>query len=144
MIKPLTGLNTWPTQFSSALIQTSETENRLFFNSSHSWPWMPLASDSNRKCDLSLDYMLPRKSSLSSDSNKTYCMLGHCLHAPEDVPKPGARWDMGTMLLFNGTVWSWLYCVQSPMLSTFPFKIPHTPQQMQGTKWRNKDQIWHK
>ncbi|XP_041921908.1 lysosomal-trafficking regulator isoform X3 [Alosa sapidissima] len=56
-----------------------------------------------RKCELSLDYMLPRKSSLSSDSNKTYCMLGHCLHASEDVPKPGARWDMGTMLLFNGS-----------------------------------------
>ncbi|XP_031435189.1 lysosomal-trafficking regulator isoform X2 [Clupea harengus] len=56
-----------------------------------------------RKCELSLDYMLPRKSSLSSDSNKTYCMLGHCLHTSEEVPKPGARWDMGTMLLFNGS-----------------------------------------
>lgn len=79
--------------------------------SSHSWPHMLFPFASNRKCELSLDYMLPRKSSLSSDSNKTYCMLGHCLHASEDVPKPGARWDMGTMLLFNGTVWSWLHCV---------------------------------
>lgn len=51
---------------------------------------------------MSLDYTLPRKSSLSSDSNKTYCMLGHCLPASEEGAKPGARCDMGTMLLFNG------------------------------------------
>ncbi|XP_063047649.1 lysosomal-trafficking regulator isoform X3 [Engraulis encrasicolus] len=56
-----------------------------------------------RKCEVSLDYTLPRKSSLSSDSNKTYCMLGHCLPASEEGAKPGARCDMGTMLLFNGS-----------------------------------------
>ncbi|KAL2083317.1 hypothetical protein ACEWY4_021090 [Coilia grayii] len=56
-----------------------------------------------RKCEVSLDYTLPRKSSLSSDSNKTYCMLGHCLQASDEGPRPGARYDMGTMLLFNGS-----------------------------------------
>ncbi|XP_028844512.1 lysosomal-trafficking regulator isoform X1 [Denticeps clupeoides] len=56
-----------------------------------------------RKCEVSLDYTLPRKSSLSSDSNKTYCMLGHCLHAAEEPPRQGASWDMGCVLLFNGS-----------------------------------------
>uniref|UniRef100_A0A671RQS0 Lysosomal-trafficking regulator-like n=1 Tax=Sinocyclocheilus anshuiensis TaxID=1608454 RepID=A0A671RQS0_9TELE len=55
-----------------------------------------------RKCDVSLDFTLPRKSSLSSDSNKTYCMLGHYQHSSEEQASPSARWDMGTLLLFNG------------------------------------------
>lgn len=54
-----------------------------------------------RKCEVSLDYTLPRKSSLSSDSNKTYCMLGHCASS-EEVLKQGGHWNMGTVLLFNG------------------------------------------
>ncbi|XP_026133560.1 lysosomal-trafficking regulator-like isoform X3 [Carassius auratus] len=56
-----------------------------------------------RKCDASLDFTLPRKSSLSSDSNKTYCMLGHYQHSSEEQASPSARWDMGTLLLFNGS-----------------------------------------
>ncbi|XP_052428937.1 lysosomal-trafficking regulator isoform X2 [Carassius gibelio] len=56
-----------------------------------------------RKCDVSLDFTLPRKSSLSSDSNKTYCMLGHYQHPSEEQASPSARWDMGTLLLFNGS-----------------------------------------
>uniref|UniRef100_A0A672REL5 Lysosomal trafficking regulator n=1 Tax=Sinocyclocheilus grahami TaxID=75366 RepID=A0A672REL5_SINGR len=55
-----------------------------------------------RKCDVSLDFTLPRKSSLSSDSNKTYCMLGHYQHSSEEQASPSACWDMGTLLLFNG------------------------------------------
>ncbi|XP_078787658.1 lysosomal-trafficking regulator isoform X5 [Oryzias latipes] len=55
-----------------------------------------------RKCEVSLDYTLPRKSSLSSDSNKTYCMLGHCASS-EEVLKQGGHWNMGTVLLFNGS-----------------------------------------
>uniref|UniRef100_A0A671STM9 Lysosomal-trafficking regulator-like n=1 Tax=Sinocyclocheilus anshuiensis TaxID=1608454 RepID=A0A671STM9_9TELE len=55
-----------------------------------------------RKCDVSLDFTLLRKSSLSSDSNKTYCMLGHYQHPSEEQASPSARWDMGTLLLFNG------------------------------------------
>uniref|UniRef100_A0A3P9LYC8 Lysosomal trafficking regulator n=1 Tax=Oryzias latipes TaxID=8090 RepID=A0A3P9LYC8_ORYLA len=55
-----------------------------------------------RKCEVSLDYTLPRKSSLSSDSNKTYCMLGHCASS-EEVLRQGGHWNMGTVLLFNGS-----------------------------------------
>nr|XP_057914287.1 lysosomal-trafficking regulator isoform X6 [Doryrhamphus excisus] len=54
------------------------------------------------KCDVFLDYTLPRKSSLSSDSNKTFCMLGHCVSASEEVSKQRVHWSMGTVLLFNG------------------------------------------
>ncbi|XP_037321151.2 lysosomal-trafficking regulator isoform X2 [Pungitius pungitius] len=56
-----------------------------------------------RKCEVSLDYTLPRKSSLSSDSNKTFCMLGHCEPSSEDPLAQSGRWAMGTVLLFNGS-----------------------------------------
>ncbi|XP_072533561.1 lysosomal-trafficking regulator isoform X2 [Salminus brasiliensis] len=57
-----------------------------------------------KKCEVSLDYTLPRKSSLSSDSNKTFCMLGHCLSSSEELSRPMTpRLDMGTLLLFNGS-----------------------------------------
>ncbi|KAM9727298.1 lysosomal-trafficking regulator isoform 1-T3 [Menidia menidia] len=55
------------------------------------------------KCEVSLDYTLPRKSSLSSDSNKTFCMLGHCTASCEELLRQGLRWSMGTVLLFNGS-----------------------------------------
>ncbi|KAM7385834.1 hypothetical protein PAMP_001889 [Pampus punctatissimus] len=58
---------------------------------------------SQRKCEVSLDYTLPRKSSLSSDSNKTFCMLGNCIPSSEELMKQGRRWSMGTVLLFNGS-----------------------------------------
>ncbi|XP_061693071.1 lysosomal-trafficking regulator isoform X3 [Syngnathoides biaculeatus] len=54
------------------------------------------------KCEVFLDYTLPRKSSLSSDSNKTFCMLGHCIPSSEEVTKQHLNWSMGTVLLFNG------------------------------------------
>ncbi|KAJ7416509.1 hypothetical protein BTVI_35331 [Pitangus sulphuratus] len=38
-----------------------------------------------RKCDIDLDFSLPRKTSLSSDSNKTYCMIGHCTSSQEEL-----------------------------------------------------------
>ncbi|TTI76904.1 Lysosomal-trafficking regulator [Bagarius yarrelli] len=57
-----------------------------------------------KKCEVSLDYMLPRKSSLSSDNNKTFCMLGHYLNTSEDSPPTLTyRLDMGNVLLFNGS-----------------------------------------
>ncbi|KAG7272557.1 hypothetical protein CRUP_004732 [Coryphaenoides rupestris] len=57
-----------------------------------------------RRSDVSLDYTLPRKSSLSSDSNKTFCMLGHCLLPSAEEPlRQAVRWSMGTLLLFNGS-----------------------------------------
>ncbi|XP_028280136.1 lysosomal-trafficking regulator isoform X3 [Parambassis ranga] len=55
------------------------------------------------KCEVSLDYTLPRKSSLSSDSNKTFCMIGNCTPSSEEMLKQGACWSMGTVLLFNGS-----------------------------------------
>ncbi|XP_024863409.2 lysosomal-trafficking regulator isoform X1 [Kryptolebias marmoratus] len=55
------------------------------------------------KCEVSLDFTLPRKTSLSSDSNKTFCMLGHCSPFSEELLRPGAPWRMGTVLLFNGS-----------------------------------------
>ncbi|KAM9477784.1 lysosomal-trafficking regulator isoform 2-T2 [Clarias gariepinus] len=57
-----------------------------------------------KKCEVSLDYNLPRKSNLSPDSNKTFCMLGHSLNNSEELPQPlNSHLDMGSMLLFNGS-----------------------------------------
>ncbi|XP_033860353.3 lysosomal-trafficking regulator-like isoform X2 [Acipenser ruthenus] len=56
-----------------------------------------------RKSEVSLDYTLPRKSSLSSDSNKTFCMVGHCVPTQEEIPRLAGRWDIGTLLIFNGS-----------------------------------------
>ncbi|KAF5898806.1 lysosomal-trafficking regulator isoform X1, partial [Clarias magur] len=54
------------------------------------------------KCEVSLDYNLPRKSNLSPDSNKTFCMLGHSLNNSEELSQPlNSHFDMGSMLLFN-------------------------------------------
>ncbi|XP_075002600.1 lysosomal-trafficking regulator isoform X4 [Calonectris borealis] len=55
-----------------------------------------------RKCEINLDYALPRKSSLSSDSNKTYCMIGHCTSSQEELLRLSGRWELGNLLLFNG------------------------------------------
>ncbi|KAF7710729.1 hypothetical protein HF521_009601 [Silurus meridionalis] len=57
-----------------------------------------------KKCEVSLDYTLPRKSSLSSDNSKTFCMLGHYLNASGEFPlTPTSHLDMGSVLLFNGS-----------------------------------------
>ncbi|XP_009864126.1 PREDICTED: lysosomal-trafficking regulator-like, partial [Apaloderma vittatum] len=55
-----------------------------------------------RKCEINLDYALPRKSSLSSDSNKTFCMIGHCTSSQEELLRLSGRWYLGNLLLFNG------------------------------------------
>ncbi|NXN27197.1 LYST regulator, partial [Nycticryphes semicollaris] len=55
-----------------------------------------------RKCEINLDYALPRKSSLSSDSNKTFCMIGHCISSQEELLRLSGRWALGNLLLFNG------------------------------------------
>ncbi|NWW43367.1 LYST regulator, partial [Pedionomus torquatus] len=55
-----------------------------------------------RKCEINLDYALPRKSSLSSDSNKTFCMIGHCTSSQEELLRLSGRWALGNLLLFNG------------------------------------------
>ncbi|XP_033874007.3 lysosomal-trafficking regulator-like isoform X2 [Acipenser ruthenus] len=56
-----------------------------------------------RKSEVALDYTLPRKSNLSSDSNKTFCMVGHCVPTQEEIPRLAGRWDIGSLLLFNGS-----------------------------------------
>ncbi|KAM4828613.1 lysosomal-trafficking regulator isoform 2-T2 [Thomomys bottae] len=55
-----------------------------------------------RKSDVILDFILPRKTSLSSDSNKTFCMIGHCLSSQEEFLQMAGKWDLGNLLLFNG------------------------------------------
>ncbi|XP_019602532.2 lysosomal-trafficking regulator isoform X1 [Rhinolophus sinicus] len=55
-----------------------------------------------RKADVTVDFMLPRKTSLSSDSNKTFCMIGHCLSSQEEFLQLAGKWDLGNLLLFNG------------------------------------------
>ncbi|XP_045154147.1 lysosomal-trafficking regulator [Echinops telfairi] len=55
-----------------------------------------------RKTDVTLDYILPRKTTLSSDSNKTFCMIGHCLSSQEECLQLAGKWDLGNLLLFNG------------------------------------------
>ncbi|XP_062980418.1 lysosomal-trafficking regulator [Elgaria multicarinata webbii] len=55
-----------------------------------------------RKPDISLDYTLPRKTSLSSDSNKTFCMTGHYTSCQDDFLQLAGQWDLGNLLLFNG------------------------------------------
>ncbi|XP_074118564.1 lysosomal-trafficking regulator isoform X3 [Sminthopsis crassicaudata] len=55
-----------------------------------------------RKSDVVLDYTLPRRTSLSSDSNKTFCMIGHCSSSQEEFLRLVGRWDLGNLLLFNG------------------------------------------
>uniref|UniRef100_A0A8B9C5A1 Lysosomal trafficking regulator n=1 Tax=Anser brachyrhynchus TaxID=132585 RepID=A0A8B9C5A1_9AVES len=40
--------------------------------------------------------------SLSSDSNKTFCMIGHCTSSQEELLRLSGRWDLGNLLLFNG------------------------------------------
>uniref|UniRef100_A0A4X2K228 Lysosomal-trafficking regulator n=1 Tax=Vombatus ursinus TaxID=29139 RepID=A0A4X2K228_VOMUR len=55
-----------------------------------------------RKPDVALDYTLPKRTSLSSDSNKTFCMIGHSLSSQEDFLRLTGRWDLGNLLLFNG------------------------------------------
>nr|XP_038952054.1 lysosomal-trafficking regulator isoform X5 [Rattus norvegicus] len=55
-----------------------------------------------RKTDVILDFVLPRKTSLSSDSNKTFCMIGHCLTSQEEFLQLAGKWDLGNLLLFNG------------------------------------------
>uniref|UniRef100_A0A8B9GD19 Lysosomal trafficking regulator n=1 Tax=Amazona collaria TaxID=241587 RepID=A0A8B9GD19_9PSIT len=37
-----------------------------------------------------------------SDSNKTFCMIGHCTSSQEDLLRLSGRWDLGNLLLFNG------------------------------------------
>ncbi|OCT80083.1 hypothetical protein XELAEV_1802688918mg, partial [Xenopus laevis] len=54
------------------------------------------------KQEISVEYSQPRKASLSSDSNKTYCMIGHYTSAQEESFHLAGRLYLGNLLLFNG------------------------------------------
>uniref|UniRef100_A0A8D2NCP9 Lysosomal trafficking regulator n=1 Tax=Zonotrichia albicollis TaxID=44394 RepID=A0A8D2NCP9_ZONAL len=38
--------------------------------------------------------------SLSSDSNKTFCMIGHCTSSQEDLLRLSGRWDLGNLIFW--------------------------------------------
>ncbi|XP_053317240.1 lysosomal-trafficking regulator [Spea bombifrons] len=54
-----------------------------------------------RKREVTIEYIPPRKASLSSDSNKTFCMIGHCT-SQEDITHLSGKLNLGNVLLFNG------------------------------------------
>ncbi|KAM3931239.1 lysosomal-trafficking regulator [Leptodactylus fuscus] len=57
-----------------------------------------------RTTDVTLEYNPPRKGSLSSDSSRTFCMIGHHISSQEDnIPSVGLL-CLGNVLLFNGPV----------------------------------------
>lgn len=54
-----------------------------------------------RKAEVTVEYNPPRKGSLSSDSNRTFCMVGHQI-SQEDTIAVVAQMSLGNLLLFNG------------------------------------------
>lgn len=55
----------------------------------------------NRKAEVTVEYNPPRKGSLSSDSNRTFCMVGHQISQEDTVAVVG-QMSLGNVLLFNG------------------------------------------
>ncbi|EPQ17130.1 Lysosomal-trafficking regulator [Myotis brandtii] len=95
-----------------------------------------------RKPDVTLDFMLPRKTSLSSDSNKTFCMIGHSLSSQEEFLPLAGKWHLGNLLLFNGAkVGSqeafYLYACGPSHTSIMPCK--HGTPASDYSKYINKD-----
>ncbi|XP_059501535.1 lysosomal-trafficking regulator isoform X2 [Stegostoma tigrinum] len=80
-----------------ALTYVQQSENKKCIHGKLSL-WM----SGQRKSDVALDYTLPRKSSLSSDSNKTFAMIGHSMPNQEDATRLAGIWNVGSLLLFNG------------------------------------------
>ncbi|XP_048341727.1 LOW QUALITY PROTEIN: lysosomal-trafficking regulator [Sphaerodactylus townsendi] len=84
-----------------------------------------------RKPDISLDYTLPRKTSLSSESNKTFCMTGHYTSSQDEFLRLSGRWDLGNLLLFNGSKIGpeeafYLYACGPDFISVMPCKYGKT------------------
>ncbi|XP_069463086.1 lysosomal-trafficking regulator [Ambystoma mexicanum] len=82
-----------------------------------------------RKPDVDLYYTLPRRS-LSSDCNKTFCMIGHSTPSQDELSFPG-RWDLGNVLLFNdATIGSeeafYIYACGTDCTSFMPCKYGNT------------------
>ncbi|XP_072265185.1 lysosomal-trafficking regulator isoform X2 [Pyxicephalus adspersus] len=55
-----------------------------------------------RKSEVAVEYVPPRKGSLSSDSNRTFCMVGHQTSSQEDIIGMAGQMSLGNLLLFNG------------------------------------------
>ncbi|XP_051880021.1 lysosomal-trafficking regulator isoform X2 [Pristis pectinata] len=79
-----------------ALTYAQQLENKKNINAMLSL-WM----SGQRKAELALGYVIPRKSSLSPDGNKTFALIGHST-APQDSTRLAGRWNIGSLLLFNG------------------------------------------
>ncbi|XP_007435787.2 lysosomal-trafficking regulator isoform X1 [Python bivittatus] len=80
-----------------ALTYTEQPENKKNIHGT-----LSLWICGQRKPDICLDYTLPRKMSLSSDCNKTFCMTGHYTSSQDDFLQLTGRWSLGNLLLFNG------------------------------------------
>uniref|UniRef100_A0A8D0HE81 Lysosomal-trafficking regulator n=1 Tax=Sphenodon punctatus TaxID=8508 RepID=A0A8D0HE81_SPHPU len=94
------------------------------------------------KPEINLDYTLPRKTSLSSDSNKTFCMVGHCTSSQEELLQLAGRWDLGNVLLFNGAKIGpeeafYLYACGPDFTSVMPCKYGKT--RIDYSKYISKD-----
>ncbi|XP_056422915.1 lysosomal-trafficking regulator isoform X3 [Hyla sarda] len=57
-----------------------------------------------RTTEVTLEYNPPRKGNLSSDSNRTFCMIGHNMSSQEDNIPCGGQLCLGNLLLFNGPI----------------------------------------
>ncbi|XP_069810685.1 lysosomal-trafficking regulator [Dendropsophus ebraccatus] len=55
-----------------------------------------------RTTEVTLEYNPPRKGSLSSDSNRSFCLIGHHVTSPEEPYPIGGHLCLGNLLLFNG------------------------------------------
>ncbi|KAM5163021.1 lysosomal-trafficking regulator [Mantella aurantiaca] len=55
-----------------------------------------------RKTEVIVEYNTPRKGSLSSDSNRTFCMVGHQTSSQDDIIAIVGQMSLGNLLLFNG------------------------------------------
>uniref|UniRef100_A0A8C5M6R0 Lysosomal trafficking regulator n=1 Tax=Leptobrachium leishanense TaxID=445787 RepID=A0A8C5M6R0_9ANUR len=80
-----------------------------------------------RKREVTIEYIPPRKASLSSDSNKTFCLIGHCCSSQDESTHFTGRLNMGNLLLFNGANIGVeeafeLYCRGPDFISMMPCK----------------------
>ncbi|KAG8583312.1 hypothetical protein GDO81_008368 [Engystomops pustulosus] len=78
---------------------------------------------SGQRTEVTLEYSPPRKGSLSSDTSRTFCMIGHQMSTEEDGIFSGGHLCLGNLLLFNGPVIGieeafYLYC-RGPDFTSF-------------------------
>ncbi|XP_069741266.1 lysosomal-trafficking regulator isoform X2 [Narcine bancroftii] len=76
-----------------ALTYVQQSENKKYVNGK-----LSLWVSGQRKSELALDYIIPRK---SSDGHKSFALIGHTTD-PKDSTRLAGRWSIGSLLLFNG------------------------------------------